>query len=219
MHRTITFVATLCAAATVPAFARSAHAQETRTIVCESMNGRRRQCSVPAGNQEWLAQQLGTASCRTNDTWGVGNGYVWVDRGCRARFGYSSTSGGRVGGGYGGSVGGGYGGSVGGGYGGGYEDNRGAHGSYGGGYGGYGDVSGTRRGPSQSPRSAQSRAEDACVERAYDARLRVNDFGRWSHLRGGLWSADMSVRGRWGQRRVRCVYDPHRGQATLDWRS
>ncbi|HEX6965069.1 MAG TPA: DUF3011 domain-containing protein [Gemmatimonadaceae bacterium] len=207
MHRTITFVATLCAAAIVPAIARSAHAQETHTIVCESMNGRRRQCSVPAGHHVWLAQQLGTASCRTNVTWGMEYGYVWVDRGCRARFAYRSTSDGRVGGGHGG-------GSVGGGYGGGYEDDRGAYGTYGGGYGG---VSGTRRGTSHPPRHAQNHAEEACMERAYGARLRVDDFGRWSHLHGNLYSVDMSVQGRWGRRRVRCVYDRRHGQATLDW--
>lgn len=57
-------------------------------VTCSSANGRRNTC---AWNNRYgrpvLIQQLSSDSCREGSTWGYLGNLIWVDRGCRARFG------------------------------------------------------------------------------------------------------------------------------------
>jgi hypothetical protein len=56
-------------------------------VVCESVNDRRKQCSVPGNvRQVQLVRQLSSTACRQNTNWGLQRGAIWVDRGCRAEF-------------------------------------------------------------------------------------------------------------------------------------
>ncbi|HEX5438919.1 MAG TPA: DUF3011 domain-containing protein [Gemmatimonadaceae bacterium] len=229
MRHTITFMVTFCAGAGAMVAAPRAQAQARRTITCESLDRRARECPIPRGSDVRIVEQLSATSCRENDTWGVGNGYVWVDRGCRARFAID----GRVGGGYGrGSGNGGYGG---GGYGrGGYDHRSGGydhrpggydqrHDSQGGTYGypGRGQTGAHgpwRRGGQSRERGDVGRAEQACTERARRAGAVVTRFGDWSRSSGGQQRADMTVRFRGGEHRARCTYDPRRGgSASVSW--
>jgi len=83
-------VATATAALLLPAiamgavfsFATKASAQEI--ITCESNNRDRRICRVYTGDRVRLVEQLSDASCAGN--WGYGRDFIWVRRGCRARF-------------------------------------------------------------------------------------------------------------------------------------
>jgi hypothetical protein len=58
------------------------------TVTCSSANGRRATC---AWNDRYddpvLVQQLSSDACREGQSWGYERGVIWVDRGCRARFG------------------------------------------------------------------------------------------------------------------------------------
>jgi hypothetical protein len=58
------------------------------SVTCSSQGGRRSTC---AWNNRYgrpvLIQQLSSDSCREDSTWGYLDGQIWVDRGCRARFG------------------------------------------------------------------------------------------------------------------------------------
>ncbi|ARU05792.1 hypothetical protein CCO03_14855 [Comamonas serinivorans] len=60
-----------------------------RTVTCSSENRRQTTCNW---NSRWgrprLIEQLSSDSCREGSSWGYdGRGRLWVDRGCRARFG------------------------------------------------------------------------------------------------------------------------------------
>jgi Protein of unknown function (DUF3011) len=56
------------------------------TIKCESNNGKRNYCGSYAPNQVTMNQQISGSPCVRNNTWGVDNRGLWVDRGCRATF-------------------------------------------------------------------------------------------------------------------------------------
>lgn len=58
----------------------------TGTVVCESKDQRRRQCNTGFRGRAALSQNLSRTRCIEGQNWGSGNGYVWVDRGCRGRF-------------------------------------------------------------------------------------------------------------------------------------
>jgi hypothetical protein len=73
-------------------------------ITCESKGTARQECPIPSGSQIRLLRQLSQNPCRINDTYGRGQGYVWVAEGCRAEFeivraGYPGGPGGPGGGG------------------------------------------------------------------------------------------------------------------------
>ena len=60
-----------------------------RTVVCSSDDQRQQVC---AWNSRWgrpqVVEQLSDTACREGSSWGYdGRGRLWVDRGCRARFG------------------------------------------------------------------------------------------------------------------------------------
>jgi hypothetical protein len=57
------------------------------TVTCSSANGRRSTCAWTNRNRPILIQQLSSDACREGSTWGYLGNQIWVDRGCRARFG------------------------------------------------------------------------------------------------------------------------------------
>lgn len=69
-------------------------------IRCESDNGRYRQCGTGRYGEASLVRQLSGTRCVRNGNWGLTNGALWVDGGCRGVF--------RVGRGYGDGDNGGY---------------------------------------------------------------------------------------------------------------
>ena len=56
------------------------------SILCESNDNRHRQCNTGFRGRAALSQNISKTRCIEGQNWGSGNGYVWVDRGCRARF-------------------------------------------------------------------------------------------------------------------------------------
>jgi hypothetical protein len=58
----------------------------TTRVTCESKSTERQECRIPRGARVRLARQISQNPCRRNDTFGVGDGYLWVDKGCRAEF-------------------------------------------------------------------------------------------------------------------------------------
>ena len=58
-----------------------------REVVCTSIDGRYRECAVPFRGQAVVTQQISDAACVEGRTWGQRAGTIWVNRGCRARFG------------------------------------------------------------------------------------------------------------------------------------
>jgi len=57
-----------------------------QSITCESNNGRRNYCGMYRSNQVSLQSQISGTRCIRDQTWGVDNQGLWVDRGCRAVF-------------------------------------------------------------------------------------------------------------------------------------
>ena len=58
----------------------------TTTISCESKEAGRQECTIPRGARVRLARQISQNPCRLNDTFGTGEGYLWVAKGCRGEF-------------------------------------------------------------------------------------------------------------------------------------
>lgn len=73
---------------------------------CESEDHRSRTCRAPVQGRLVLHRQLSQAACIEGQTWGSGNGSVWVRGGCRGEFapagGYAAEPGALGGWGYGG---------------------------------------------------------------------------------------------------------------------
>ena len=69
----------------------------TTRLTCESKGTKRQECPIPAGARIRLARQISVNECRPNDTYGQGQGYLWVAEGCRGEF--EVTTPGQVGGG------------------------------------------------------------------------------------------------------------------------
>ncbi len=57
-----------------------------QSIKCESNNGKRNYCGRYAPNQVRFDRQISGSACIEGQSWGVDNGGLWVDRGCRAYF-------------------------------------------------------------------------------------------------------------------------------------
>lgn len=57
------------------------------SVTCSSANGRRSTCAWTSRNRPVLIQQLSSDACREGSSWGYSGNQIWVDRGCRARFG------------------------------------------------------------------------------------------------------------------------------------
>ena len=57
-----------------------------RSVRCESVNDRYRECTTNFRNRAELARTFSKATCREDYSWGQRRGTVWVSRGCRAEF-------------------------------------------------------------------------------------------------------------------------------------
>lgn len=57
------------------------------TLRCESRGNGYQQCNVSTNNRVELIRKLG-GKCNAGRQWGYTESYVWVDKGCRADFGY-----------------------------------------------------------------------------------------------------------------------------------
>jgi hypothetical protein len=75
------------------------------TIRCESHDDRRKYCEVANidPNSVTMDRKLSQANCYRGQTWDADSRGIWVDKGCRAEFGYARRSGGHGGGGGGAS--------------------------------------------------------------------------------------------------------------------
>jgi hypothetical protein len=58
----------------------------TTQITCESRGTDREECRIPAGARVRLVRQISQNPCRLNDTYGMGQDYLWVAKGCRGEF-------------------------------------------------------------------------------------------------------------------------------------
>jgi hypothetical protein len=58
-----------------------------REIVCSSQDNRYNECASPFSGRAILTEQISDSVCIENKTWGQKAGLIWVNRGCRARFG------------------------------------------------------------------------------------------------------------------------------------
>lgn len=58
----------------------------TYWIICESRDNRRYYCRIGDLDVPRLEKQLGGTSCVEGTTWGVAEGFLWVDDGCRGEF-------------------------------------------------------------------------------------------------------------------------------------
>lgn len=56
------------------------------TVICESVRNNPNTCRIDTRYGVTLVRQLSSTRCREGHNWGVGNGDVWVDHGCRAEF-------------------------------------------------------------------------------------------------------------------------------------
>jgi hypothetical protein len=66
--------------------AASAVPTAAKKLLCESVDGKRKECDVNGLRGAGLVQQKSEAACVLNRTWGYGAGGIWVDAGCRAEF-------------------------------------------------------------------------------------------------------------------------------------
>src|SRR5687768_6875203 len=87
MYKTLMLVAVLLCCA-VPAVA-------DHTFRCESSSGSYQECRVTAGGTILFTRQLSDTKCVEGKTWGIRNGVVWVDAGCRAEFTLAAMNDGR----------------------------------------------------------------------------------------------------------------------------
>jgi hypothetical protein len=61
-----------------------------QTVLCESMDGKFRECRLEGVGVAALTRQLSDNACIEGQTWGYRDGRIWVDRGCRAEFALTS---------------------------------------------------------------------------------------------------------------------------------
>jgi hypothetical protein len=55
-------------------------------ITCSSNDGRRNWCAIGNSRDVQLVRQISGSACIRNNTWGIDNRGLWVDKGCRAEF-------------------------------------------------------------------------------------------------------------------------------------
>ena len=55
-------------------------------VTCESEEGKRRECAIPAGSLVRIAKQLSATTCIQGTNWGTTRDAIWVWNGCRAEF-------------------------------------------------------------------------------------------------------------------------------------
>ena len=55
-------------------------------VTCESEEGKRKECGIPAGSLVRIAKQLSNTTCIQGTNWGTTRDAIWVWNGCRAEF-------------------------------------------------------------------------------------------------------------------------------------
>lgn len=73
--------------------ASAARAEGYDQVRCESFDGRRTSCGSGIAGSVVLIRQLTDTACTQGVSWGVSNGRIWVDRGCRGIFGVPRAAG------------------------------------------------------------------------------------------------------------------------------
>lgn len=63
-----------------------------REVVCSSLDNRYRECPAPFRGTAVITAQISQSSCIEGRSWGQRPGMIWVNRGCRARFGIIRTA-------------------------------------------------------------------------------------------------------------------------------
>ncbi|MGH8106228.1 MAG: DUF3011 domain-containing protein [Arenimonas sp.] len=63
-----------------------------REVICSSINSQYAECAAPFRGTAIITQQISASACIEGQSWGQRPGYIWVNRGCRARFGIVRTS-------------------------------------------------------------------------------------------------------------------------------
>lgn len=58
-----------------------------REVVCTSIDNRYRDCAAPFSGRAVVTQQISASACIEGQSWGQKPGLIWVNHGCRARFG------------------------------------------------------------------------------------------------------------------------------------
>lgn len=58
-----------------------------REVICSSIGSQYQACAVPFRGRAIITQQISQSACIEGQSWGQKPGQVWVNRGCRARFG------------------------------------------------------------------------------------------------------------------------------------
>ena len=71
--------------ASYPAAAQRGGSSQQR-ITCSSNNGNRNWCDIGGSRDVRLVRQISGSACIRDNTWGVDRRGLWVDRGCRADF-------------------------------------------------------------------------------------------------------------------------------------
>ncbi len=81
----------MSATAAVPSSVRApvaVAASSQYSVTCSSEDNRRKTCAYdPRQGRPILLQQISNTSCREGYSWGYAGNQIWVDRGCRGRFG------------------------------------------------------------------------------------------------------------------------------------
>jgi len=58
-----------------------------REVICSSINNQYQECSAPFRGTAVVTEQISSSSCIKGRSWGEKPGAIWVNSGCRARFG------------------------------------------------------------------------------------------------------------------------------------
>ena len=61
-----------------------------RYVICSSVNNRYRECRTPFRGRATVTQQISKTRCQEGRNWGQRQDMIWVNQGCRARFGETS---------------------------------------------------------------------------------------------------------------------------------
>ena len=69
-----------------PAHAAFQPGYADQTVNCSSNNGRKNYCGNFGNRDIRLVRQISGSPCVRGSTWGVDQGGLWTDRGCRADF-------------------------------------------------------------------------------------------------------------------------------------
>ena len=64
-----------------------------KVVRCESSDGRYKSCGKDLYGNADLIRQLSATTCTEGTSWGLRNGSIWVDKGCRGEFRVGESSG------------------------------------------------------------------------------------------------------------------------------